>query len=73
MRVLCFSHTPPPRSGKIFAERLFNILKEWGIEKKVFTICWSTNFRALILMMPKSPVGSLVKSGALDNLAGPAK
>ena len=39
MRVLCFSHTPPPRSGKIFAERLFNILKEWGIEKKVFTIC----------------------------------
>ncbi|XP_030970702.1 zinc finger BED domain-containing protein RICESLEEPER 2-like [Quercus lobata] len=38
MRVLCFSHTPPPRSGKILGERLFNILKEWGIEKKVFTI-----------------------------------
>ena len=27
MRVLCFSHTPPPRSGKILGERLFNILK----------------------------------------------
>ncbi|KAK9983920.1 hypothetical protein SO802_033445 [Lithocarpus litseifolius] len=38
IRVLCFSHTPPPRRGKILAKRLFNILKEWGIEKKVFTI-----------------------------------
>ncbi|KAK4568458.1 hypothetical protein RGQ29_004027 [Quercus rubra] len=38
MRVLCFSHTPPRRSGKILGERLFNILKEWDIEKKVFTI-----------------------------------
>ncbi|KAL4632156.1 hypothetical protein ACB092_04G031900 [Castanea dentata] len=38
MRVLCFSHTLPPCSDKILGERLFRILKEWGIEKKVFTI-----------------------------------
>ena len=38
MRVLCFSHTPPPRSGKILAKRLFNI---WCVvasnQKKTYT------------------------------------
>ena len=29
---------PPPRGGVILAKRLIGLLKEWGIEKRVFTI-----------------------------------
>ena len=29
---------PPPRGGVILAKRLLGLLKEWGIEKRVFTI-----------------------------------
>ena len=37
-KVLSFCHVPPPRGGVILAERLLGLLKEWGIEKRVFTI-----------------------------------
>ncbi|KAK9998511.1 hypothetical protein SO802_018114 [Lithocarpus litseifolius] len=37
-KVLSFSHVPPPRGGVILAKRLLGLLKEWGIEKRVFTI-----------------------------------
>ncbi|XP_023909364.1 zinc finger BED domain-containing protein RICESLEEPER 2 [Quercus suber] len=37
-KVLSFSHVPPSCGGVILAERLLGLLKEWGIEKRVFTI-----------------------------------
>ena len=37
-RVLNFSHFPPPHSGVFLADKMFNFLKEWGIEKKIFSI-----------------------------------
>ncbi|XP_058750882.1 zinc finger BED domain-containing protein DAYSLEEPER-like [Vicia villosa] len=37
-KVLSFLHCPPPHSGFNLAEKLISLLKEWGIEKKVFTI-----------------------------------
>ncbi|KAF7817627.1 zinc finger BED domain-containing protein RICESLEEPER 2-like [Senna tora] len=37
-KVLSFTHVPPPRTGALLAERLFGLLKEWGIEKKIFSI-----------------------------------
>ncbi|KAG5538656.1 hypothetical protein RHGRI_019276 [Rhododendron griersonianum] len=37
-KILSFSNVPPPRNGAILADRLISLLKEWGIEKKIFTI-----------------------------------
>ncbi|KAF3964790.1 hypothetical protein CMV_010963 [Castanea mollissima] len=37
-KVLSFPHMPPPRDGVKLSERLLGLLKEWGIEKRVFTI-----------------------------------
>ncbi|XP_071712401.1 zinc finger BED domain-containing protein RICESLEEPER 3-like [Rutidosis leptorrhynchoides] len=36
--VLSFRVIPPPHSGTLLAEYMINILKDWGMEKKVFTI-----------------------------------
>ena len=36
-KVLSFSYVPPPRGGVILARKLLGLLKEWGIEKRVFT------------------------------------
>ncbi|CAI8589808.1 unnamed protein product [Vicia faba] len=35
---LSFIQCPPPHNGLNLAEKLISLLKEWGIEKKVFTI-----------------------------------
>ncbi|CAK8575837.1 unnamed protein product [Lathyrus sativus] len=37
-KVVSFTHCPPPHSSFNLAEKLINLLKEWGIEKKIFTI-----------------------------------
>ena len=37
-RVLIFRHVPPPHNGPILTEKVINYLKEWDIEKKIFTI-----------------------------------
>ncbi|KAF7146729.1 hypothetical protein RHSIM_Rhsim04G0248700 [Rhododendron simsii] len=37
-KILSFSNVPPPRNGAILADKLISLLKEWGIEKKIFTI-----------------------------------
>lgn len=37
-KVLSFIHCPPPHNGFKLAEKLISLLKEWGIEKKIFTI-----------------------------------
>ncbi|KAF7835652.1 zinc finger BED domain-containing protein RICESLEEPER 2-like [Senna tora] len=37
-KVLSFTHVPPPRTGALLAERLYGLLREWGIEKKIFLI-----------------------------------
>ncbi|KAG5553175.1 hypothetical protein RHGRI_011145 [Rhododendron griersonianum] len=37
-KILSFYNVPPPRNGAILADRLISLLKEWGIEKKIFTI-----------------------------------
>ncbi|XP_019167994.1 PREDICTED: zinc finger BED domain-containing protein RICESLEEPER 2-like [Ipomoea nil] len=37
-RVLNFINIPPPRGGLQLSDAIFGCMKEWGIEKKVFTI-----------------------------------
>jgi hypothetical protein len=37
-RVLNFSFMPPPHNGISLCEKTYNILEEWGIQTKVFTI-----------------------------------
>ncbi|KAA8534088.1 hypothetical protein F0562_031719 [Nyssa sinensis] len=37
-KILSFHHMPPPHSGPILAEKVIHLLKEWGIEKKVFSL-----------------------------------
>lgn len=38
VRVLIFRHVPPPHSGVVLGHLLIDFLKEWGIEKKIFTL-----------------------------------
>lgn len=37
-KLLNFTHMPPPHSGVELARKLFGFLKEWGIEKKIFSL-----------------------------------
>ncbi|XP_020267641.1 zinc finger BED domain-containing protein RICESLEEPER 2-like [Asparagus officinalis] len=37
-KILALSHVSPPYSGAILVEKLFHLLKEWGIEKRIFTV-----------------------------------
>uniref|UniRef100_A0A5B6YQP7 BED-type domain-containing protein n=1 Tax=Davidia involucrata TaxID=16924 RepID=A0A5B6YQP7_DAVIN len=37
-KILNFRHVPPSHNGPILAEKVINLLKEWGIEKKIFTL-----------------------------------
>uniref|UniRef100_A0A3Q7JAU3 HAT C-terminal dimerisation domain-containing protein n=1 Tax=Solanum lycopersicum TaxID=4081 RepID=A0A3Q7JAU3_SOLLC len=37
-RVLIFRHVPPPHSGAVLGPLLIEFIKEWGIEKKIFTL-----------------------------------
>lgn len=37
-KILSFSAFPPPHSGYAIAMKLMEILKEWGLEKKVFSL-----------------------------------
>ncbi|XP_023765160.2 zinc finger BED domain-containing protein RICESLEEPER 2-like [Lactuca sativa] len=37
-RILNFSHFPPPHTGVAIAEKLGELIKSWGIEKKLFSI-----------------------------------
>ena len=37
-RIVVFRHVPPPHNGPNLSEKLINFLKEWGIDKKNFTI-----------------------------------
>ncbi|XP_027173886.1 zinc finger BED domain-containing protein RICESLEEPER 2-like [Coffea eugenioides] len=37
-RVLNFHHMPPPHGGPILAEKVIDLLRDWTVEKKVFTI-----------------------------------
>ena len=37
-KILCFVHMPPPHSGVELAVKLFESFKEWGIEKKIFSL-----------------------------------
>ncbi|KAL5726719.1 hypothetical protein ACHQM5_009733 [Ranunculus cassubicifolius] len=37
-RVLCFSYMPAPHSGIAICEKIYSLITEWGIEKKIFSI-----------------------------------
>ncbi|GAU25339.1 hypothetical protein TSUD_376020 [Trifolium subterraneum] len=37
-KVLAFFHFPPPHTGANLAEKLLCLLKEWGIERKIFSV-----------------------------------
>ncbi|XP_057965301.1 zinc finger BED domain-containing protein RICESLEEPER 2-like [Malania oleifera] len=36
--IINFSHMPPPHSGVALSEKTFSVLKEWGIDRKIFSI-----------------------------------
>ncbi|KAF3648590.1 hypothetical protein FXO38_18112 [Capsicum annuum] len=52
-RVLIFRHVPPPHTGTILGHLLIDFLKEWGIEKKFFTL---------------TSVNATSNNGVVDNL-----
>ncbi|XP_019099713.1 PREDICTED: zinc finger BED domain-containing protein RICESLEEPER 2-like [Camelina sativa] len=37
-KIICFSAFPPPHTGVAITMKISELLKDWGIEKKVFTI-----------------------------------
>ncbi|KAH7845226.1 hypothetical protein Vadar_005350 [Vaccinium darrowii] len=37
-KILNFRHVPPPHNGPILAERVIHLLKDWGIDKKIFSL-----------------------------------
>ncbi|KAH7835665.1 hypothetical protein Vadar_028554 [Vaccinium darrowii] len=37
-KILNFCHVPPPHSGSILAERVIHQLKDWGIDRKIFSL-----------------------------------
>ncbi|XP_057956549.1 zinc finger BED domain-containing protein RICESLEEPER 2-like [Malania oleifera] len=37
-KIINFSHMPPPHSGVALSEKTFNVLKESGIDRKIFSI-----------------------------------
>ncbi|XP_057981190.1 zinc finger BED domain-containing protein RICESLEEPER 3-like [Malania oleifera] len=37
-KIINFSHMPPPHSGVALSEKTFSVLKEWGIDSKIFSI-----------------------------------
>ncbi|KNA13143.1 hypothetical protein SOVF_119460 [Spinacia oleracea] len=37
-RILNFSFMPPPHTGVAMVEKIYNLLKDWGIEKKVMSM-----------------------------------
>lgn len=42
MKILSFCAFPPPHSGIVIAIKLIELLKEWGLEKKVFSVTVDT-------------------------------
>ncbi|KAF7123264.1 hypothetical protein RHSIM_Rhsim12G0084900 [Rhododendron simsii] len=37
-KILNVRHVPPPHNGPILAERVIDLVKDWGIDKKIFTL-----------------------------------
>nr|GMD48446.1 zinc finger BED domain-containing protein RICESLEEPER 2-like [Ipomoea batatas] len=37
-KILCFAKMPPPHTGVELAAKIYQFLKEWGIERKVFSL-----------------------------------
>ena len=37
-RVLSFSFMPPPHNGVSLAQKIYDLLQEWGIDKKIFSL-----------------------------------
>ncbi|XP_031105158.1 zinc finger BED domain-containing protein RICESLEEPER 2-like [Ipomoea triloba] len=37
-KILCFAKMPPPHTGVELAAKIYGFLKEWGIERKVFSL-----------------------------------
>lgn len=37
-KVLIFRHIPPPHNGLLLGDQLIQFLKEWGIERKIFSV-----------------------------------
>ncbi|KAL6545629.1 hypothetical protein OROGR_009503 [Orobanche gracilis] len=37
-RVLNFVHVPPPRPGIVIADEIYECLRDWGLENKVYTV-----------------------------------
>lgn len=56
-KVLAFFHFPPPHTGNNLAEKLVSLLKDWGIEKKIFTLTLdnASNNDAMVNILKKHP------------------
>lgn len=37
-KILAFCSLKPPHNGEVIAKKIYDCLKRWGLEKKVFTI-----------------------------------
>ena len=37
-RVLSFSFMPPPHNGISLAQKIYDLLQEWGIDKNIFSL-----------------------------------
>ncbi|KAJ8754998.1 hypothetical protein K2173_015510 [Erythroxylum novogranatense] len=37
-KIINFCHIPPPHSGNVLSEKVYGFIKEWGIEKKIFSL-----------------------------------
>jgi hypothetical protein len=56
-KVLAFFHFPPPHTGANLAEKMLCLLKEWGIERKVFSLTLdnASNNDAMVNILKKHP------------------
>jgi len=56
-KVLAFFHFPRPHTGVNLAEKLLCLLRDWGIEKKIFTITLdnASNNDAMVNILKRHP------------------
>lgn len=66
--MLAFFHFPPPHTGVNLAEKLVSLLKDWGIEKKIFTLTLdnASNNDAMVNILKKhSSFGTSLMAGGV--------
>ena len=64
-KVLCFQHCPPPHCGYELSVEICNIMMDWGIEKKIFslTVDNASNMDMMIYNLKEGGLKDLVCKG----------